>query len=215
MVRPGPDKGTAWVTQFRLLDCHTTSYVKAVYDIIYSVLFSGETFMKQYWYFLFLTLFGCSSASNTPSYPPLTEQSVFNMMRSFEAAYAAHDAEGLASHYSKDYKSTYDMGEENDHKITMGLSEVLSQFTGQWSSDAEFTIEKQDEVITVASDGKSAVVTSLDIQTIQLDEDILAITHSKGTLTVKSFNGTPKITDSYAVFISVQTSPQIELPVNR
>ena len=148
----------------------------------------------KYSLIVILSLFSLNLFAETS----LTEQSVSKMLKVMEEAVKAQDAENLISHFSKEAKITFEMPANMGGKMEMDVTGYKSILLQAWALPAKYTYDSQDLVITVASDGKSAIATDVTIETLEVNGKVIMSSKTREDVTVKLFNGIPKITDLYA-----------------
>jgi large exoprotein involved in heme utilization and adhesion len=80
------------------------------------------------------------------------------------------DINGLASHFTIDARIVIDVPDYLGSDVNIGIDEYKDMLTKGWSASDKYSFRAQDLKIKIASNKKSAIVTSTVIETVQIDQ---------------------------------------------
>ncbi len=129
----------------------------------------------------------------------ITHQSIENLLSNIEASAKNKDVEQLVTDFARDAKVTFEFSESQGGKMAfdlLGYKELLKQ---GWSMPMAFSYQVDDIVISIADDGKSAVITDVVTETITMDGEVIMLTRTYEKIDIVNVGGLPLITHIYGL----------------
>jgi len=144
---------------------------------------------KHYFSYAFAVL-AILFAGNSIAEQALTQESITKVLDSVQTAALKHDAEGVIAHLSPSAEIEIEvMG----FKTTLSVSEYKGMLVQGWATPAKYTYEVRDIVISINPDGKTAKVTDVTIETVELDGKTISAKTYQTTMFALE-NGVPTVT---------------------
>jgi hypothetical protein len=145
---------------------------------------------KHYFSYVFAFL-ALLFAGNSIAEQALTQDSITKVLESIQTAALKHDAEGVISHFSPSAEIEVEvMG----FKTTLSVSEYKGMLVQGWAASANYTIEVRDVIISIDPDGKTAKVTDVVIETLELYGQTISVKTYETAMFASTKKGVPIIT---------------------
>ena len=138
------------------------------------------------------------SKHNTGPIVSLSKSSVSGLLRQVESALKARSIDRIASYFTPDAEFVLDMPKNMGGKTQMRLGEYQKTLQLGWSVPGKHSVRLENIVITLAEDKKSAKVTAVAVESLEMDGNVIMSARAKEKLTVVIHQGKPKISYLYA-----------------
>lgn len=142
-------------------------------------------------FILLLFLFSCNLYSST-----LSESSVSDLISSVQESVQEKNIAQLVSFFTEDAKITIEMPRNMGGTITLSKTQYKDMLKQGWAMPGKYTYEVQNITITISPDSKTAVVTDVTIETIEVGGQVIRST-SQETLNIVVEKGRPMIKRLY------------------
>jgi len=126
----------------------------------------------------------------------LSKSSVNELMDNIQEAVHAQDVEALSSFFTEDASIIVEMPKNMGGTLKLKTDQYKEMLRQSWAMSAKYTYDVKNIEIKISQDKKSATVTDLTIETVEMMGQTIK-SKSYETMNVIISGGTPKINNLY------------------